>query len=96
MKQQLTEQLPTSVDILRMCPEIDCPTCKGSGKIKDRDEIGYQLRKMREKKGLSLRKMAKQMKISAAHLSDLELGQRGWSLHHISTFLRILENHTSK
>ena len=83
--------LPTVVDVLRACPLIECPECHGAGKVKDREDIGFQLRKLRLAKGLSLRKTAKAMGISAPFLSDLELGQRGWSIHHMANFLKAIQ-----
>lgn len=37
------------------------------------------MRKLRQAAGLSLREVARQMGRSAAYISDLELGRRGWS-----------------
>ena len=42
-------------------------------------EAGKQIRALREKKGITLRRLAHALKISAPFLSDLELGRRGWS-----------------
>lgn len=65
---------------------IKCPKCKGTGKLQSQAEIGAKMRKLREKAGLSLRKVALGMAISAAHLSDLELGRKNWNEDHIRAF----------
>lgn len=38
--------------------------------------LGEQIRELREKKDISLRELAKKLEISAAFLSDVELGRR--------------------
>lgn len=40
---------------------------------------GAHARILREQARLSLREVARRMRISAAYLSDLERGRRGWS-----------------
>ncbi len=47
--------------------------------VLDRLEIGKTLREVRLKKRISLRSMAKSLKVSAAFLSDVELGKRNIS-----------------
>ena len=42
-------------------------------------EIAADLRRERERNGVTLRAMAKQLGISAAYLSDIELGRRNLS-----------------
>lgn len=37
------------------------------------------MRKLRKGAGLGLREVARKMGLSAAYISDLELGRRGWS-----------------
>ncbi len=51
---------------------MKCPKCNGTGRIPDPE----RLRKVRLKKGLSLRAMAESIGVSAAYLSDVELGRR--------------------
>lgn len=41
--------------------------------------IGAKMRESREKRGLSMREVARRMGYSAAFVSDLELGRRTWS-----------------
>lgn len=53
--------------------------CNGTGYAPDPRLIGERLRHVRECKGVSLRRLARSLKISAAFLSDLELGRRRWS-----------------
>lgn len=45
----------------------------------DDEKAGAQIRKMREENGITLRRLAVALGISAAFLSDMELGRRGWS-----------------
>ena len=54
--------------------------------VDGRKEISAKLREERQRKRISLRSMAKKLKISAAYLSDIELGRRGIS----SSFLEKL------
>jgi predicted transcriptional regulator len=55
-----------------------CPRCEGTGVIPDPRFHGAEARKRRLKTGIPLREMARRMSLSAAYLSDLELGRRGW------------------
>ena len=52
-----------------------CPKCGGSGQLPD----PLEMRKRRERKGISLQETAKKMKISHGYLSDLERGNRTWN-----------------
>jgi transcriptional regulator with XRE-family HTH domain len=45
----------------------------------DHKRTGEQSRRSREYAGITLRTLAKRMKISPAYLSDLERGKRNWS-----------------
>lgn len=65
---------------------IPCPHCKGKGRVVDPKLHGARLRTAREKKGISLRDMAKELKISPAYLSDMELGRRAFSAAMVKTF----------
>ena len=58
--------------------KILCSRCGGSGYEQNEHEVGRMLRERRKRHNLSLREMAKRMKITAAYLSDLELGKRHW------------------
>lgn len=55
-----------------------CPTCNGSGRVADPVVAGAAYRKRRLKAGIGLREMSRRLDVSAAYLSDLELGRRGW------------------
>lgn len=57
---------------------VICPTCEGSGRLPDQRDIGRAMRARRVKADLSLREVARRMALSAAYVSDLELGKRGW------------------
>lgn len=48
--------------------------------IDGRKDISTKLREERKNKRISLRDMAKRLEISAAYLSDIELGRRGISI----------------
>jgi predicted transcriptional regulator len=56
-----------------------CPLCGGSGQVLDDKAIGQAMRKMRVKAGLTGREVARRLKLSAAYVSDLELGRRAWN-----------------
>ena len=45
----------------------------------DHKAIGGELRRRRRQLGLSLRNVAKRMRLSAPYVSDLELGRRPWN-----------------
>lgn len=59
--------------------EIVCRRCHGTGVEVDERAIGLLMRAGRERCELSLRAAARKLGISAAYLSDLELGRRHWS-----------------
>lgn len=52
-----------------------CPTCLGLGKLPEPSDARIR----REAAGVSLRRTADAMGISAPYLSDLERGHRTWS-----------------
>lgn len=56
-----------------------CPKCGGTGKIQDDKILGNSLKKQRESKNLSLREVARRMKVSQSYICDLEHGRRIWS-----------------
>lgn len=47
--------------------------------IVDPEATGAAMRKRREDAGVSLREMGRRLGVSAAYLSDLELGRRAWT-----------------
>ena len=55
----------------------------------DNVKIGAALRKLRVSKKISLRKMAKLMKISPSYLCDLEHGNRHWDRPKHDGFVRL-------
>lgn len=65
-----------------------CETCGGSGKVPDPVFVGQKMRKLRKAEGKTLRGVARAMKLSAAYLSDLELGRRGWSVSLQKAYVR--------
>lgn len=58
---------------------MPCDKCGGSGKIPDPRLVGEVMRAKRELLKVSLRYLATRMGLSAAYVSDLELGRRAWS-----------------
>lgn len=56
---------------------IDCPKCKGRGKLPDQVKLGYAMRNIRGKE--SLRSLGKRIGFSAPYLCDLEKGRRNWT-----------------
>jgi transcriptional regulator with XRE-family HTH domain len=54
-------------------------------------ETGAEARKARQARFISLRAMARRLKISAPYLSDLELGKRNWTMKKIRAFEAALE-----
>ncbi len=51
-----------------------CECCNGIGRIKRLNPLWMRL--MRECSGISLREVAKKLKLSAPYISDVELGKR--------------------
>ena len=67
-------------------PTQPCHFCKGTGKELNNQAVGFALRIAREQSGRSLRDVAKALGVSAAYLSDLELGRRNWSPNRIHAY----------
>ena len=53
--------------------------------------IGQRIRSIRQERGMSLRELARRMDISAAHLSDIELGRRTATSERLGQIARIFE-----
>lgn len=53
-----------------------CPYCAGTGKRPTAAGLTKSIREFRKERGLSLRQAALELKISAAHLSDIENQKR--------------------
>jgi predicted transcriptional regulator len=47
--------------------------------VPDQKAVGFEMRRIRMHFGISLRAVARELTISAAYLSDLELGKRYWA-----------------
>jgi predicted transcriptional regulator len=54
------------------------------------DEVGFILRKWRYSQGVTLRRLARKLKMSAPYLSDLEIGNRKWSLKKVEAYIAAL------
>lgn len=63
-----------------------CQACLGTGREQDPKETGAKMRKAREKSGQDVKSVAGRMKISTAYLSDLERGNRRWTLAIMESF----------
>jgi transcriptional regulator with XRE-family HTH domain len=59
--------------------------------METRRTLGQRLRELREAKDLSLRELAKKLDVSAAFLSDVELGRRFPSADVLAKMAKILE-----
>ena len=55
-----------------------CPRCGGRGTVPD-ETVGPSLKAFREKSGVALLKLSKELELSRTFLSDLEAGRRNWS-----------------
>ena len=69
-----------------------CPRCAGTGRVPDFRDIGRRLRLARKGALLGLREAARQAKISAEYLRDLEKGRgtfRGEGARRVLALLRI-------
>lgn len=64
---------------MRIQKTTACIRCGGSGEIENPVYRGQEMRKKRETAEKSLREVARRMDLSAAYVSDLELGRRAWS-----------------
>ena len=64
-----------------------CARCKGTGKFMLPDRIA--MRRLRKSKGLSVRAMAKRLKVSAPFVSDVELGRRGGPAHVLQAYQKL-------
>jgi len=69
-------------------PRKACPLCGGCGLVADPKQIGAALRQQREYSGLSLREVARRMKLSAMYVCDLEHGRRGWDEELIHRYIK--------
>jgi len=56
----------------------------------DHETTGHLFRQARKKAKLSLREMARRLKLSAPFVSDLELGRRNWTEKTAERFIDIL------
>jgi DNA-binding XRE family transcriptional regulator len=73
------------------CQCVSCPRCGGTGKVLDDGAVGAAMRKAREKAGLTGREVARRLGLSAAYVSDLELGRRGWDAARQERYLAALK-----
>jgi predicted transcriptional regulator len=63
-----------------------CPRCYGTGVLPDDRAIGVQMRERRQRAGLTLRALARKLNLTAAYLSDLELGRRYWNATNVKRY----------
>ena len=57
-----------------------CKRCGGSGKEPDWGVLGAVIRERREKRGMTLRELARRAEVSPSFVSDMEGGRRGGGL----------------
>lgn len=57
----------------------------------DNAKTGNSIRKLRQRKKVSLRDLAKRMDVSAPFLSDLERGHRAWSEERFEQAVNLLK-----
>lgn len=81
---------PDYLKIMADFPTHCCPECNGKGEVLDDEAIGKEMRFRRETTKLSLRETARRLGFSAAYISDLELGRRGWSSHRVNDYLNAI------
>lgn len=70
----------------------ECLHCNGTGQVLDHSILGREMRQKRELKRITGREMARRLKVSAAYLSDLELGRRYWHGPMIKKFNAVLKD----
>lgn len=75
---------------MRIQKTLPCVKCNGIGEVENAAYRGQEMRKLRQTAGLSLREVARQMGRSAAYISDLELGRRGWNTGLIRAYEKVL------
>lgn len=68
-----------------------CPTCAGTGRVRDDRAFGAWVRSVREVRGDSLRVLAAEAGCSSSYLSDLEYGRRSWTSPAALRVLKTLE-----
>ena len=61
------------------------------GSVRAMKTLGERIRELREEKDISLRELATQIGVSAAFMSDVELGRRYPSDKHVQAVARVLE-----
>ena len=86
-----TQQPPDSREWLACLELATCPHCGGTGKCLDDARVGEYLRRIRTTRIISGREIARRMKVSAAYLSDLELGRRGWNEQKVTAYLQAVQ-----
>lgn len=73
---------------------LECPTCKGSGKIENKKYIyvyiGEQIRKRREKLNLSQEDIAKKVGMARASMSNIEAAKQKLPLSTLSRIADVL------
>lgn len=69
---------------------IPCPRCGGKGEILEDKAVGAEMRAARKKAGLTLWVVGRRLGWSAAYVSDLELGKRGWTAERQRTYLEAI------
>jgi predicted transcriptional regulator len=58
--------------------------------VTDHEKTGENARRLRQQARVSLREVARRLGVSAAYLSDLERGRRGWDMQRACRFARAI------
>lgn len=68
-----------------------CPTCNGSGTIRDERAFGRLMQARRMAAKATLGKVAKRMELSVGYISDLEHGRKRWRGGLIAAYVDALD-----
>ena len=71
---------------MKQTDKINCPRCKGSGKIPNPETIGAELLKLRTDAGLSREAVRREMKVSGVYLFDVENGAKGITTERVKQY----------
>lgn len=73
-----------------------CAQCNGTGRQLNQRAIGSLMRSRRKAANLTLKDVARKLKISGPYLSDLEQGKRRWTETRQKQFEKVTEKGGSK
>lgn len=73
-----------------MAKPKSCQWCMGTGMELDQREFGAEMRRKREKKGITAKDMSLRVGCSPAYVSELERGMKKWTIDLRDRFKRAL------